>query len=86
MDEKPGGDRASRVMLDGAVIAAIIMQICGGLYWAGVIHQQMQDVSARVDTMEKQERERATVATDVSVRLGRIEQKLADIGQKIGAP
>ena len=79
-------ERGFRIVFDGAVIAAIIMQITAGLYWAGVIHQQMQDVTERVDTLEKQDRERNAAVTDVAVRLGRIEQKLTDIGQKVGVP
>ena len=79
-------DRTFRVVFDGAVVVALIMQIGAGLYWAGIIHQQMLDVTARVDAMQKQDQERSATVTSVAVRLGRIEQKLTDIGQKVGVP
>ncbi len=79
-------DGTFRFVFDGAMILALMMQIGAGLYWAGIIHQQMQDVTARVDAMQKQNQERAATVTSVAVRLGRIEQKLTDIGQKVGVP
>ena len=79
-------ERGYRVIFDGAIVAAVVMQIVAGFYWAGIIHQQMQDVTQRVDGLEHIQSQRTTALTDIAVKLGRIDQKLADIGQKVGTP
>lgn len=84
MSEPLSRERGFRIVFDGAVIVALVMQISAGLYWAGIIHQQMEDVTARVNVLERAQRDGATALTDVAVRLGRIEQKLTDIGQRVG--
>lgn len=79
-------DRAYRIVFDGAVVVAVAMNLSAGLYWAGVIHQQVMDVRGRVESLEEQNTQRNVAITDIAVRLGRIEQKLSDIGQRVGAP
>jgi prefoldin subunit 5 len=86
MIEGSGRAGASRVFFDGAVVAAILLQIGFGIYWAGQTSQQLSDMHARVDALETQESARNVSLTDISVRLGRMEQKLSDIGQKVGVP
>ena len=75
-----------RIVFDGALVAAILIQIGVGIYWAGQMNQQMADTRARVSALETQEAARNISLTDISVRLGRMEQKLSDIGQKVGVP
>jgi hypothetical protein len=46
----------------------------------------MTDMHARVEALEKNDLARNVSLTDISVKLGRMEQKLSDIGQKVGVP
>ncbi|MBU6246481.1 MAG: hypothetical protein KGN77_01895 [Xanthomonadaceae bacterium] len=75
-----------RLWLDGAIIAAIIGQIALALFWAGGINAQVAEVRARLAGVEATQANRTTALSDIAVRLGRIDQKLTDIGQKVGSP
>ncbi len=86
MIDSQSRDPRGRIFFDGAIVAAIVMQISAALYWAGIIRQEMTDVTTRVTVLERQQRDGGATMTSVAVRLGRIEQKLTDIGQKVGVP
>jgi prefoldin subunit 5 len=86
MSDRPTPEFNIRVVFDGALVAAIVLQIGFGIYWAGQTNQQMSDMRGRVEALEKQDLARNISLTDISVRLGRMEQKLSDIGQKVGVP
>jgi prefoldin subunit 5 len=86
MDQQPETGLNARIMFDGALVAAILIQIGFGIYWAGQTSQQMTDMHARVEALEKNDLARNVSLTDISVKLGRMEQKLSDIGQKVGVP
>ena len=86
MSDSQSRDPRSRIFFDGAVVAAIVLQVLAALYWAGIMRQEMTDVTARVTMLERQQRDGGAAMTSVAVRLGRIEQKLTDIGQKVGVP
>lgn len=78
------GKQTARLVLDGAIVAAIIGQIALGVFWAGGINAQVAEVKARLVAVEAVQANRDAALTAIAGQLGRMDQKLTDIGQKVG--
>lgn len=75
-----------RIAIDGALVGAILIQVAAALYTFGGMRQQIDSLERRMTTVETMQVNRSAGLTAIAVRLGRIEQKLTDIGQKVGSP
>lgn len=80
------GKGGFRFSLDMAALVVVILQLGGVIWFASAINQQVVSLEQRMGAVEHVQADRSISLSDIAVQLGRIQQKLTDIGQKVGSP
>lgn len=87
VEETPGlqvRNGGFRFSLDLAALVVVILQLGGVIWFASAINQQVVSLEQRMNAVEHVQADRSISLSDIAVQLGRIQQKLTDIGQKVG--
>lgn len=88
-EERPSievGKGGFRFSFDMAALVVVILQLGGVIWFASAINQQVVSLEQRMAAVEHTQAARSVSLSDIAVQLGRIQQKLTDIGQKMGSP
>jgi len=67
-----------------ALIFAIFAQTAGAIWWAANINSRVENNTALIDRVERQQDNMRTLAQTQAVQLGRIEEQLAALRGDIG--